>query len=553
MAEPSSRSGWFDRARDHPTPEAAFDARARAFLLKNGRFYDRLVARVERLDAMGDDERTLRWIALAAEVAWTAHPGRLSDGRLEAIAIRIGQRLEVPPPAGERAVGQQAARRVLHVATTVYGTGGHTRLLENWVKTDEGSVHSVMLLDQGDEPVRAALIERIRASGGDVVIVQAGTTLLERARVLRRVARSGYDVVVLHHHPNDVTPLVAFATAGGPPIAVMNHADHVFWLGVSVADLVVEYRDFGAELSRERRETRLSLTFPLPLDIEGSTPTREEARDRLGIPESEIMLLTMGAPAKYMPTRRHRFFKAAAKVLEQRGNARLYVIGVGEQNVDVLDITIHDHIKLLGIVGETSDYEAAADLYLEGFPFGSYTALLQTAARGVCPVVMHSPTAHNDSTREVALRGLLASADDENSYVAETVALIDDPEKRRTLGREVAKRVRVEHGAQSSRLHLRRIYEYLTGLTHHVEVPRTCELREERHDLDLAGFQSSRMAIPVAEWISTTSLLKLTLGEFFLYFAMSVKAGDTRWSRRSAKSWLSIIKRRWVNITVQPT
>lgn len=522
---------------------------AGAFLRKNSRFYERVVAHALRLDGSGDDEKALRWISLAAEIAWAAHPGRLSDERLEAMAVRIGQRLDVPRSTHAStdrgpALGGGHDRHVLHVATTVFGTGGHTRLLENWVKIDDGSTHSLLLLDQGREPIRSVLAERIVASGGEMIVVPDGTPRLERARHLRRAAQSGYDLVILHHHPNDVVPLVAFANADGPPVAVMNHADHVFWLGVSIADLMIEYRDFGEALSRGRRGSRHSVMFPLPLDIQSTGPTRTDARARLGIADAERMLLTIGPAAKYMPTQRQRFFDTASKLLDRHRDARLYVIGVSEGDRTVLDIPAHPRMTLLGIMGDPADYEAAADLYLEGFPFGSYTALLETAARGTCPVVMHSPTAHNDATREATLHGLVASATDEQSYLAEIDALLADPEARMRRGRDVARRVEDYHGAAASRRYLEQVYRRLEGVRHAVEPLLEREAESRRHDLDLAGFQSSRRAIPVAEWVSTQTVLELSFKEWIKLLGMSVAAGDTQPVPRHAKAWMSMLKRR---------
>jgi glycosyltransferase involved in cell wall biosynthesis len=526
----------------------SLECAARTFLSKTVRFRDALVDYVVQLEAEGDDEKTLRWIRLAAEVAWVAHSGKMSDERLEAIAVRIGQRLELPGDRkGNRSHDQGTAaarRRVLHVATTVIGTGGHTRLLENWIKADNMSAHSLLLVDQGQEAIRTALTDRVITSGGSVVVFSRDMTLLERSRQLRHAAQSGYDYVILHHNPNDVTPLVAFATEDCPPIAVMNHADHIFWLGVSITDLVVEFREFGAELSRSRRGVRRNFVFPLPLDIRPSTRTRVQARAHLKIPETERMLLTIGSAPKYMPTVRQDFFKTLSEVLDRDPNACLYVIGVGESDIDRLGIRPHNRLKLLGIIPDPTEYQIAADLYLEGYPFGSYTALLETSALGVYPVLMHSPTAHNDVSREVTLHGLTKGAQKEQSYVTEVTRLLNAPEERVRCGQIVAQRIEDHHSAKASRGYLEQIYRQLATLHHKVEPLPDRISQTERHDLDLAGFQSSRMRIPIADWISNETLRGLTRSEFLKLFMISIAAGDTRLALRHAKAWMSMIKRR---------
>ena len=522
-----------------------FERTAGTFLRRSVRFYEGLVAQVLRLAAEGDDERTLRWIRLAAEVAWAAHPGRLSDERLEAVALAIGQRLEPLPTVEERASpGRRAGRHVLHVATAVAGAGGHTRLLENWVKADDASVHSLLLLDQDGKPIPPALADRVAGSGGEAIVVPPGTSLLEQARRLRSVARSGYDCTVLHHNPNDVVPLVAFAIEDVPPVAVMNHADHIFWLGVSITDMVVEFREFGARLSHERRGVRRNVVFPLPLDIYPAYATREQARARLNIAADEQVLLSIGSAAKYTPTVRQRFFDTLSRVLDANPKAHLYVIGVGEHHADRLAIARHERMSLLGVLNDPSDYQAAADLYLEGFPFGSYTALLETAVRGVCPVVMYAPTEHNDISGEVTLSGLVHGARDASGYVADVTALLGDPPERARRAGLIAQRIRTYHDAAASRGYVEEVYRRLAALRHEVALPPDRPPQEARHDLDLAGFQSTRMHIPLADWISNRTLRDLAPGEFLRFLAISVRSGDTRLAPRHAKSWASLVARR---------
>jgi hypothetical protein len=79
------------------------------------------------------------------------------------------------------------------------------------------------------------LSAEIEKSGGQVIILPLKASLLERAFWLRQALQSSIDLVMLH--PGiDIVPLVAMATADCPPVAIVNHADHLFWIGCSIAE-----------------------------------------------------------------------------------------------------------------------------------------------------------------------------------------------------------------------------------------------------------------------------------------------------------------------------
>jgi hypothetical protein len=520
---------------------------ATSFLRRSHAVYEAMVAHLLRLEGRGDDEATLRWLSLAATVAWVAHPGRYADERLESVALRIGERLE---PRDDRAAqgmdaprrGESGRRRVLHVATTVYEVGGHTRLIESWMKNDDSSVHSLILLHQRGERIRGALAERIAASGGELIVLPDDCPLMEKARRLRHAARSGCDCIILHTHPNDVVPLVALASSQCPPVALMNHADHAFWLGVSVTDLVVDFRDFGSRLSRERRGARESVIVPLPLDL-GPSIDRAEARTRLGIPDGEVTLLTIGSSYKYTPAGKYDFFRTLHRVLDDNPAARLYVIGVSEADLARFGARSHERMELLGALGDPSLHEAAADLYLEGFPWGSYTAFFESVARGVCPVLLYGPTPHTDISGDLGLKRLVTSPVDEPDYVARVTALIDDPATRRELGAAVGRQVRATHGGPGSRAYLHDLYDRLAGRAHLYLAPAPRGSADLEEDLNLARISSAFIKTALLHHITNAVLTPPSARELLRLFVMSIRAGDTRLVPTHVRGWLGVLRR----------
>jgi len=323
----------------------------------------------------------------------------------------------------------------------------------------------------------------------------------------------------------------------------MNHADHVFWLGVSVADAVIDFREFGARISRDRRGGRLSLRFPLPLDSDLPVVDRAAARAKLGIAPDEVMLLSMGAPYKYRPNQKHDFFQTLDRVLAANPGARLYVIGVSPGEARSFGVPFHDRVELLGALSDPSVHEAAADLYLEGFPLNSYTALLETAARGVCPVLMYAPTPQIDLSTDAALDGLIVNTRNEDDYVAQVSALINNPAGRTALGAAVAHRIASINGADIGREYLQPIYERLSALAHNPASPPMQASSELEEDLDLAAFANPHSIGTALVRAADNALDRFSLGELGRMFAVSARFGDTRPTPSHARAWLGVMRR----------
>ena len=457
--------------------------------------YQALVDHVLGLRSKASPEILLDWVQAAAEFAQQLHTGRFADGSIENLALDIGRRLESPPhPPSDDLVPEppepreSTKRHLLHVATRVFSVGGHTRLIANWIKNDVHSHHSLVLTRQR-VPVPDWLSDAVCGSGGHVIALPRKEPLLRKAGRLRRIAQANVDAIILHHDPSDAVPVVALATEQCPPVAVMNHADHLFWLGGSVADTIIDYRTSGTTLSEKRRFARHTAFLPLPLNVSSPAIPRSEARRQLGLSNVDVMLLSIGQAYKYSPTNTHDFFSTSVKLLQRNPQAHLYLIGVGEDGrTGALRNATQDRFHLLGVREDITAYQAAADIYLEGFPGGSSTAMLEPAAFGVCPVRQFAPLAEFSSFEDIAWRDVLAPAETEEEYLEQVGLLIRCPEKREETGRRIRERVTAYHMGTKWHRYLQQIYAYLES-TPHTPGPIPASTRvETRDDLALSLF-----------------------------------------------------------------
>lgn len=257
--------------------------------------------------------------------------------------------------------------KVLHVASELFDTGGHTRVLLNWVNADQKRRQGILLL--GTTPRSADIVAR-RITGKSVPVHKLSrSSLVDRTiEAIRCINDFAPDLVVLHTHPEEVLVPILFSRQRRFPVLMYNHADHVFWLGASVVDASVDFRVSGRLMTRQFRGIEDGFVLPYPLEAQPGV-NKSDARVALGIGAEETMLLTMASEHKLTPFREANFFHFADEILERLPNARLYVIGIAASRSSLLEsIRNRSRVTLLGVIEEPSMWCAAADYFIEPSP-----------------------------------------------------------------------------------------------------------------------------------------------------------------------------------------
>ena len=446
-------------ARPEARPGAAGDPDGRDAIAFHTAVFDWCVRRARRCREREALEQALQWLEIAGRHA-VDHPfGALSSPGLEAELLEIARALPACAPPGDgqppRGAGDERARpRWLHVFTQVYEIGGHTAMAARWFGCDRARRHDAVLLSQ-PQPPPDFFVSALRAGGGQLWQLAPGLPLLERARALRTRASAETDVVVLHVHPWDVVPTVAFGVSGGPAVVVVNHAGHAFWIGGAVADLVLSLRRASQEWTERHRGIPRGELLPILVPTEeigpvgaGSTAeSRARARDRLGVPRDSVVLVTVARAEKFtaLPGGGADFLDAAESIL--RGSPRAWLLAVGptaDPRWDAARRAVEGRLRAEGAHRDLADYYAAVDVFLESFPFGSSTALLEAAIRGI-PCVRAPRSLPPFGSGGPGIEGL-PQPEDAAAYAREALALLEDETARRDRGRVVAAAVRACHG-----------------------------------------------------------------------------------------------------------
>jgi hypothetical protein len=285
---------------------------------------------------------------------------------------------------------------------------------------------------------------------------------LARAGQLRALAME-FDLVVLHTHPFDSIPPIAFAN-GGPPLVLLNHAGHSFWHGRDIADVVACLRPSSRDVAMSRRGIGSDRCPPLPIPVSlpDSTASRSQAREALDLPADAIVLFTVAAAYKYLP------FEPGSSFVELTT-----ALALADKRVEVRAIGPDDHglwrkareqtggrVRALGRHPEVALHERAADIYLDPFPITSPTAFLEAGSYGL-PIVSFCPHRERAAVLcadDFTLDDQILRTDSPESFAAQVGRLIEDRAAREALGQATAERVISGHGSEAFIKRLTEVY-----------------------------------------------------------------------------------------------
>lgn len=346
-----------------------------------------------------DPNERLHILKVAANVATYRYMGYLASYSLEAACLELSEMLNIVPEGGFM------PKSILHVATKVGGNGGHTRAIYNFVNNLEAYRHDLVLTEQ-NKPIPEWLEESILKQGGTIDTIR-DLPMKSAERLFEKAQQ--YELVILHIHMYDVVPVVAFGSEHfARPVIFFNHADHVFSVGMSVSDLVDDIRTSKQPYSLRHRGAARSFHLPIPLELkEAKKRDREETRRKLRIAPDETLILSIGADFKYRPFGPYDFIKTLEKIRE-RSSKKVRCIVVGPSKSEAMwkaaYQTSQGRIDAKGFIPkeELDDYIAAADLYIESFPFGSATALVEVLQYNIPTISLNAVVEGFDSIQESA-------------------------------------------------------------------------------------------------------------------------------------------------------
>lgn len=343
----------------------------------------------------------------------------------------------------------------LHVMSEALPAGGISSMVTRWIRNDQSRIHSVALLEK-QLPIPGGIIQAVTDAGGSIYIADQGDSILHKAAWLRALANEVASYVILHIGVSDVICGAAFGRNGGPPVLLVNYTAHTFWTGTSIADSVFNVRGSALEelwTAKYRGITRYA-TVPIPLEkpspLSSSLQLKHQVKRTLGLEKNSIVILTVGSFFKFLPTEGLDFVEVCESILRQVPEAHMLVVGFngdGDSRWTNASQRLGGRIKTLGVLHHTklATIHEVTDVYIEGFPFGTTTSLLEAGIKRI-PVVLapiQCPPPYGSDG--VALDNILERPRSVDDYKSKIIDLCNSIVERRSQGDRIYDAITKHH------------------------------------------------------------------------------------------------------------
>lgn len=420
----------------------------------------------ERLELKAVEEqygpKAMHYINRAVNFAVKNRTLSYSSPAIEEILLKISKGIKC-------SINEKELNKVscLHIMTEAYKVGGHTRVVERWIECgDQAEIHSVLTTEMSIERWPERLKSAVAKKSGQAYSIASETDFLRKANRLRQIA-SQYSVVILHTHMHDISPVLAFGTPEFKrPVLLYNHADHRFWVGLSIADRILETRSWGKKVTSIKRGIQCSEVLGIPVDsnilfLKRTKEQSIQARKKLNLPLDAKIIFSCGGTDKYKEEGEQSFLKLIDALLAENSNLLILVVG---SNIKKLpDWKFYqkknkENFRLLNSVPpvELYKYAMASDLVLDSFPMSGGTAMIDMTCLGLPVLSLECPTGHMDYMYSCA--GYCKDVSD----LSEKVKLLLSSEKAREINvTELQKKILMDIGPQSWMNKLKKIISEL--------------------------------------------------------------------------------------------
>ncbi|PKG37970.1 hypothetical protein [Psychromonas sp. Urea-02u-13] len=283
-------------------------------------------------------------------------------------------------PAWRSVQESDKKKKSLHMISTPYLTGGHTRLCERLASMEV--VKPDVLITRASQ-ANVDAIDRLQAYFEHSYSIET-KVMLERIKQYIEIFKY-YKNIVLHIHQNDICIVIAIGVLrklANIRVLFVNHADHCFSFGDSVIDVKLQISARGYLVDEERKNKKYVNSFiGIPVDIKV---------EKLAFNEFPVNFVMAGAAWKMKPNK----FGSAPAIVEHilASNEQLQFVVIGPRLLSdfwwwKVYLKFGKRLKIYKVLPyqQYSDVVKEADACVDTSPVIGGTAFVEMCLQGLKP------------------------------------------------------------------------------------------------------------------------------------------------------------------------
>lgn len=281
------------------------------------------------------------------------------------------------------------------VVTYLYNSGGHTRVLEDYIRFSNGKKCVVLLTNLGNGDPKThqndLYVDEVERLGAHTEISLQGGLSDKLNWLQQKIVDLNPERTFLFNHFYDSVAIAAAQAIPQNTGYYFHHADYRFALGVHTASLKhIDFHAAGWCLCRDKLGVAQQVFWPLSAADDGVRGEQSFYQNQC------LTTASSGAQAKYSEPYPHNYFSLIAPMMQATGGRHVHIGQLSEpalaqihQAMDALNLARERfvHLPVVPSVWRALiDY--GVDVYVPSFPVGGNKATIEAMGSGT-PIISH--------------------------------------------------------------------------------------------------------------------------------------------------------------------
>jgi hypothetical protein len=280
----------------------------------------------------------------------------------------------------------------IYLATELYISGGHTAVIEDFIKYQPNRRHLIILTDLFNQGIKQEILDRFAVYSIDIMHAPI-SNYFEKALFIRSQLNSlpPCEVFLFNHHHDPVALCLPYKQLTNYKIYYYHHCDHNCTLGLFLPNVThIDPHPFG--FFNCKNSLNISDVSYLPLTV----TNLPDSNDREFLKYGTLTTCSSGSLGKFTQKYAFNYFHEIPNILAVTRGKHIHI---GYLTDNLLQ-EVYNSLRIKGIGENNFIYipwvkslsramiENDVDIYLNSFPLGGGKAVIEVMASGT-PILNH--------------------------------------------------------------------------------------------------------------------------------------------------------------------